>query len=70
MEIPPELFLSVFDMENSEILGFQFGPTKVLQPDSSLGKVWETFSPANSDLSIFRRNEAPFDHLFHYMFQL
>ena len=29
-------------MENSEILGFQFKSTKVLQPDSSLGKSWGT----------------------------
>ena len=30
-----ELLLWAFGMENSEILGFQFEPTKVLQPDSS-----------------------------------
>ena len=57
-------------MENSEILGFQFEPTKALQPDSSSGKSWEIFSSADSDLSIFRRNEASVDHLCHYVFQL
>ena len=29
-------------MENNEILGFQFEPTKALQPDSSSDESWET----------------------------
>ena len=33
-------------MENSEILGFSFEPTKALQPDSSLGASWEMYSSA------------------------
>ena len=36
-------------MENSEILGFQFEPTKALQPDSSLGESWETCLSADSE---------------------
>ena len=52
-------------MENSEILGFQFEPTKALPPSA-----WEIFSSADSELSIFRRNEASVDHLRHYQFQL
>ena len=36
-------------MENSEILGFQFEPTKALQPDSSSGENWETCSSADSE---------------------
>ena len=38
-------------MENSEILGFQFEPTKALQPDSSSGESLEIFSSADSELS-------------------
>ena len=38
-------------MENSKILGFQFAPTKVLQPDPSSGKSWETCSSADSEPS-------------------
>ena len=55
-------------MENSEILGFQFEPTKALKPDSILiqsdsaliqpysssEESWEIFSLADSELSIFR----------------
>ena len=33
-------------MENSEILGFPFEPTKPLQPKSSSGASWEIFSSA------------------------
>ena len=57
-------------MENSEILGFQLETTKVHQPDSSLGESWKNFSSADSELSIFRQNEASADHLCHYVFQL
>ena len=71
-------------MENSEILGFQFQPTKALKPDSILiqsdsaliqpdlssKESWEIFSLADSELSIFRWNEASVDHLCHYVFQL
>ena len=35
-------------MENSGILGFQFEPTKSLQPDSSSGERWETCSTVDS----------------------
>ena len=49
-------------MENSEILGFQFEPTKALQPDSGLSESYEIFSSADSELNIFRRNEASVDH--------
>ena len=38
-------------MENSEILGFQFEPTKALQPDSSSGESLGIFSSADSELS-------------------
>ena len=48
-------------MENSAILGFQFEPTKALQPDPSSGESWETFSSANSEPSTTRRNEASVD---------
>ena len=57
-------------MENSEILGFQFEPTKKLQLDSSSGKSWEIFLSADSELRIFKRNEASVDHLCYYLFQL
>ena len=57
-------------MENSEILGFQLETTKAHQPDSSLGESWKHFSSADSELSIFRQNEASADHLCHYVFQL
>ena len=57
-------------MENSEVLEFQFEPTKALQLDSSSGKSWEIFSSADSGLSIFRLNEASVDHFCHYVFQL
>ena len=50
-------------MENSEILGFQFEPTKV-------GEMWEILSSADCELSIFRRNEASVDNLYHHLFQL
>ena len=36
-------------MENSEILGFQFEPTKALQPDSSSGESWEICLSADSE---------------------
>ena len=39
-------------MENSEILGFQFEPTKALQPDSRLGESYEFFSSADSELNL------------------
>ena len=45
-------------MENSEILGFQFEPTKGPQPDLSLGENWETCSSADSEPSTTTRNEA------------
>ena len=48
-------------MENSEILGFQFEPTKALQPDSNLGKNWETCSSADSEPSLTTGNEASAD---------
>ena len=48
-------------MENSEILGFQFEPTKALQPDRSSGESWETCSSADSEASTPRRNEASVD---------
>ena len=57
-------------MENSEILGFQFEPTKALQPDLCSGESWKIFSSADSELSIFRQNKASVDHLCHYVFQL
>ena len=57
-------------MENSEILGFQFKPTKALQPDLCSGESWKNFSSADSELSIFRQNKASVDHLCHYVFQL
>ena len=41
-------------MENSEVLGFQFEPTKALRPDSSSGKSWETCSSADSEPSTTR----------------
>ena len=47
-----------FDTENSEILGFQFEPTKVLQPDSSSDESWETYSSAENKPCTNRRNEA------------
>ena len=48
-------------MENSEILGFQFQPTKALQSDSNLGESWETCSSADSEPCTARRNEASVD---------
>ena len=57
-------------MENSEILGFQFEPTKALQPDSCSGESWKIFLSADSELSIFKQNEASADHLCQYVFQL
>ena len=47
-------------MENSEILGFQFEPTKTLQPESSLDESWETCS-TDSEPSTTRQNEASVD---------
>ena len=35
--------------ENSEILGFQFEPTKALQSDPSSGESWKTCSSADSE---------------------
>ena len=49
-------------MEKSEILGFQFESTKVLQPDPSSGESLETCSSADSESSTTRRNEASFDN--------
>ena len=43
-------------MENSEISGFQFEPTKGLQPDSSSGENWETCLSADSESSTSTRN--------------
>ena len=51
----------VFGKENSEILGFQFEPTKALQPDSSSGESWKTRSSADSKPSATTRNEASAD---------
>ena len=48
-------------MENIEILGFQFEPSKALQPDSSSGESWKTCSTAGSEPSNTRRNEESFD---------
>ena len=48
-------------MENSEFLGFQFEPTKALQPDSSSGENWETCSSADSEPSTTTRSEASAD---------
>ena len=48
-------------MENSEILGFQFEPSKALQPDSSSDESWETCSSANSEPSTTRRNKVSGD---------
>ena len=48
-------------MYNSEILGFQFEPTKALQPDSSSGESWKTYSSTDSELSTTRRSEASVD---------
>ena len=56
-------------MENSEILGFQFEPTKG-EASSSLGKSWEIFSSADIELSISRWNEASVDNLCHHVFKL
>ena len=57
-------------MQNIEILGFQFEPTKVFQPNSSSGESWEIFSSAVKELSIFWLNEASADNLCHHVFQL
>ena len=57
-------------MQNSEILGFQFEPTKALQTDSIKVESYEIFSSADSEINIFRQNEASVDHLCHYVFQL
>ena len=48
---------SAFDMENSEILDFQFEPTKALQPDSGSGKSSKTCSSADREPSTARPNE-------------
>ena len=48
-------------MENSEVLGFQFEPTKALRPDSSSGKSRETCSSADSEPSTTKRSEASVD---------
>ena len=48
-------------MENSEILGFQFEPTKAIQPDPSSGKNWETCSSVDSEPSTARGNETSVD---------
>ena len=48
-------------MENNEALGFQFEPTKALQPDLSSGESWETCSSADSEPSTISRNEASVD---------
>ena len=39
-------------MENSEILGFQFEPTRALQPESSLDESWETRSTDSEPASV------------------
>ena len=48
-------------MENSEILGFQFEPTKALQPDWSSCENWETCSSVDSEPSTNTQNEASAD---------
>ena len=48
-------------MENSEILGFQFEPTKALQPDPSSGENWETCSLVDGEPSATRQNQASVD---------
>ena len=48
-------------MENSEIVGFQFEPTKAPKSDSSSGEIWETCSSADSEPNTPRRNEASVD---------
>ena len=56
-------------MENSEFLGFQFEPTKALQPDSSSGESWEICSSADSEPSTLRRNKASVDTCWHHVFE-
>ena len=48
-------------MQNSEILGFQFEPTKALQSDSSSGENWENRSSPDSEPSTTTRNKASAD---------
>ena len=55
-----ELLLWDFDMENREILGFQFKPTKMLQPDSSSNESWETCS-TDSEPNTTEQNKASVD---------
>ena len=43
-------------MENSEVLGFQFEPTKALQPDPNSGENWETCLSADSEPSTTMQN--------------
>ena len=57
-------------MGNTEIVGFQFEPNKALQPDSHSGESWEIFSSADSQLSIFRPNDALVVNLCQHVFQL
>ena len=48
-------------MENNEILGFQFEPTKALQPDSGSCENWETCSSVDIEPSTNTQNEASAD---------
>ena len=50
-------------MKNSEIIDFQFKPTKGVEN-------WEVLSSADSELRVFRRNEPSVDNLDHHVFQL
>ena len=54
-------FFEFLTLRNSKIAGFQFGPTKALQPDSSSGKNWEICSSADSEPSTTTQNEASAD---------
>ena len=48
-------------MENSEILAFQFEPTKALQPDSELeppGTIWNKLEPLGTSWSNLERASA------------
>ena len=56
-----------FDMENREILGFQF---ESYQCASAWCKSWEICSSADSKLNTFRWNQASVDTCCHNMFQL
>ena len=56
IETSLRLLLWVFEMENNEILGFQFEPTNAFQTDSSSSENWETCSWADSEPSTTTRS--------------